>query len=231
MPLRIAPRDDPGDALSSRSSAMMNRKLSARPSPSGSNDRRALLVWRLRGCALAALAAMSGGCATSFAHARAGAVVGTSGTVGGSVEGSYGVGLAGVGFEAAVRTKFTPDVVSGALGGGLFVADGGTTGGPLVWGHLGVHALQLDVIDETPYVSAFSPYLTGGIGICVDGCASPSNSTTNFGVTTSTRQQTVLTLGLAAEYDVRFVRAGEGFFGLTVGFAFYSQQNTRVPFL
>ena len=142
---------------------------------------------------------------------------------------------ASTGVEATVRAKFTTDVISGALGGGLFIAGGGEYGGPLIWGHLGVHALQLDVIDATPYLSAFSPYLTGGVGICVDGCGEPVRSPTyrgvyTLGVTTSTREQTVFTIGLAAEYDVRFVRAGEGFFGLSLGVAFRSQQNIHVPF-
>ena len=188
-----------------------------------------------RACSLGALAAGLGGCATTFAQAQAGAVVSTSGTLGGAVEGSYGRGAGGIGVEATVRAKFTTDVISGALGGGLFIAGGGEYGGPLIWGHLGVHALQLDVIDATPYLSAFSPYLTGGVGICVDGCGEPVRSPTyrgvyTLGVTTSTREQTVFTIGLAAEYDVRFVRAGEGFFGLSLGVAFRSQQNIHVPF-
>jgi len=183
-----------------------------------------------RACALGALAAGLGACATTFAHAQASGVVGTSGTLGGAVEGSYGRGADGIGVEATVRAKFTTDVISGALGGGVFVAGGGDYGGPLVWGHLGVHALQLDAIDATPYLSAFSPYLTGGIGICVDGCGTPSNASSYLGVTTSTREQTLFTIGLAAEYDVRFVRPGEAFFGLSVGYAFRSQQDTRLPF-
>ncbi len=176
------------------------------------------------------LAAAFAGCATTFAHAQAGGVVGTSGAVGGAVEGAYGRGFAGIGLEVTARAKFTTDVISGALGTGLFVAGGATDGGPLVYGHLGAHALQLDVIDGTPYVSAFSPYLTGGVGFCVDGCSSPTNSTTYMGVTTSSREQTVFTVGLAAEYDVRFARSGEGFFGLMVGYGFRAQQDTRLPF-
>jgi len=181
--------------------------------------------------ALLPLIAAFAGCATTFTHAQVGGVVGTSGAVGGAVEGAYGRGFGGFGFEVTARAKFTTDVISGALGGGLFVAGGGTYGSPLVYGHLGAHALQLDVIDQTPYVSAFSPYLTAGVGFCVDGCARPTNSTTYLGVTTSTREQTVFTVGLAAEYDVRFARSGEGFFGLMVGYGFRSQQDTRVPFL
>jgi hypothetical protein len=156
--------------------------------------------------------------------------VGTSGTIGGAVEGSYGTGGGGLGIEAAVRTKFTPDVISAALGTGVFLAGGAESGGPLVWGHLGAHVLQVDVIDATPYVSAFSPYLTGGIGICVDGCATPTRTPSYLGTSTSTREQTVLTIGLAAEYDVRFIRPGEGFFGLSVGYGFRSQQDVHLPF-
>lgn len=183
-----------------------------------------------RACALGALAAGLCGCATTFGQVQAGGVVGTSGAVGGAVEGSYGIGAAGVGIEVSARAKFTTDVISGALGGGVFVAGGGSFGGPIIWGHLGAHALQLDVIDATPYLSAFSPYLTGGVGICVDNCGAPASSSEYLGVTSSTRDQGVLTVGLAAEYDVRFVREGEAFFGLSVGYGRYSQQNVRLPF-
>ena len=177
-----------------------------------------------------ALSAALGGCATTLAQVQGSGVVGTSGALGGGVEGSYGIGAGGVGIEAAVRSKFTTDVISGALGGGLFAAGGGEYGGPMIWAHLGMHALQLDVIDQTPYVSAFSPYLTGGLGICLDGCSSPTSSSSYLGVSSSTTDQTVLTIGLAAEYDVRFVRDGEAFFGLSVGYAHRTQQHTRLPF-
>ncbi|MFO0607158.1 MAG: hypothetical protein U0324_28610 [Polyangiales bacterium] len=176
------------------------------------------------------LVAAFAGCATTFLHGQAGGVVGTSGTVGGAIEGAYGRGFGGIGIEVSARAKFTPDVISGALGAGLFAAGGGRFGGPMIYGHLGAHALQLDVIDQTPYVSAFSPYLTGGVGFCVDGCARPTDSNTLLGVTTSSHEQTFITVGLAAEYDVRFVRSGEGFFGLMVGYGFREQQETHLPF-
>jgi len=39
----------------------------------------------------------------------------------------------------------------------------------------------------------------------------------------------VFTVGLAAEYDVRFVRVGEGYFGLPLGYGHDSQRNIRLP--
>lgn len=167
------------------------------------------------------------GCATLLAQGQAGAVVGTSGALGGAVEGSYGIGAAGVGLDVTARAKFTTGVLSGALGGGLFAAASDDYGGPFFWGHLGMHALQIDVMNETPYVSALSPYLTAGLGFCVDGCSAQGSSNSAWFSSTTT-SQIVFTVGLAAEYDVRFVQSGEAFFGLMLGVARRSQQHTRL---
>lgn len=180
-----------------------------------------------RALALLPLVVSFAGCATQLVQGQAGAVVGTSGALGGAIEGSYGRGAAGGGLELTARAKFTTGVLSGAVGGGVFVAAGGTYGAPLLWGHLGVHALQLDVIDDTPYVSAFSPYLTVGLGFCVDGCSAQRPPDYSW-LSTTTWNQTMFTVGLAAEYDVRFVRSGEAFFGLMLGIARRSQQETRL---
>lgn len=178
-----------------------------------------------------ALAALSAGCSTTvLRQLQAGGVVGTSGALGGSLEASYGAGVEALGLELTARTKFTDGVLSGALGGGAYLAGGADHGSPFGFVHLGMHALQLDVIDRTAYVSAFSPYLTFGLGICVIDCGTRDTATFVPGVTQRSGGLGLLTVGLAAEYDVRFARDGEGFFGLMVGLAQLERRTYTRPF-
>ncbi len=181
--------------------------------------------------AAALLAAFTGGCsASSLLHVQAGGVIGTSGALGGALEGSAGRGLAPVGLEVTARAKFTDRVLSGAIGSGLYLVGTGYEGRPFGFAHGGMHLLQVDVIDATPFVSAFSPYLNFGLGLCVDGCGSALSHDRYNVTTTDSLDVGVITVGLSAEYAVRFLRDGEGFFGLSVGFARFSRATTRANF-
>lgn len=179
----------------------------------------------------ALLATFTGGCsASSLLQVQAGGVIGTSGALGGALEGSAGRGLAPLGLEVTARAKFTDRVLSGALGSGLYLVGAGFDGRPFGFARGGMHLLQVDVIDATPFVSAFSPYLNLGLGFCVEGCGS-SVSHDRYNVTsTNALDVGVITVGLSAEYAVRFLRDGEGFFGLSVGFARFSRATTRANF-
>ena len=175
------------------------------------------------------LAGAGVGCVSQLRQVQAGGVVGTSGALGGAIEGSLGAGLEPLGLEVTARAKFTDRVLSGAIGAGAFLASSGLADSPFRFAHVGLHALQLDVIDETPYLSAFSPYLTLGLGFCVDDCRSTDASSGFPGITLRSSDIGVLTVGLSAEYAVRFARDGEGFFGLSVGYARYSRREGRNP--
>lgn len=167
---------------------------------------------------------------SSLRHVQAGGVVGTSGALGGAIEGSLGGGIEPIGLEVTARAKLTDRVLSGALGAGGYFATASDSGSPFGFAHLGLHALQVDVIDATPYVSAFSPYLSLGLGLCVLDCQSADRPSSFPGIPVRSSDLGVLTIGLSAEYDVRFARDGEGFFGLSVGYARYSRREPRRPF-
>lgn len=185
----------------------------------------------LRRALLALVAAASSGCVVgSLRHVQAGGAVGTSGALGGALEGSLGGGVEPVGLEVTARAKFTDRVLSGALGAGGYLATATDSGTPFGFAHLGLHALQVDVIDATPYVSAFSPYLSLGLGLCVLDCQTTQGPSVVPGIPVRSSDLGVLTFGLSAEYDVRFARDGEGFFGLSIGYARYSRREPRRPF-
>ncbi|MBI5518256.1 MAG: hypothetical protein HY909_31080 [Deltaproteobacteria bacterium] len=160
---------------------------------------------------LGAVALLGEGC-SMFLHAQGGAVIGTSGAVGGALEASGGFGSgstgqgsqSGYGYEATLRMKVSPDLVSAAIGSGGYLASMGSD--YFVWAHAGMHLVQLDVLDRRAQVSAFSPYTSFGYG---------------FRLSDGAR----LTVGLSMEYDLRFEAPDEGFFGLQLGYAGFGAQG------
>ncbi len=157
------------------------------------------------------------GCSTLL-QGRASGMVGTSGALGGGLEGSAGFGIgsrtSGAGGEVSARSKFTTGPISLALGAGAY---GVAVVDPvLLMGHVGVHLLQVDVLAATPYASLGSPYLVLGVGI-------PTGSSYREGSLVSTGRITAVTLGLSAEYNVRFAVPGEAFFGLHIGVASFDR--------
>lgn len=162
----------------------------------------------------ASLFAVSG-CA-SLANVRAGFAGGTSGALGGALEGNVGFGLGdpsgGVGADVALRGKVHSRGGGFAVGTGAWAAAASSSF--LAFGHLGLHLFQFDVLGGTPYAGIASPYLVLGVGIPVHSRSS--------GTYFRSSQHTAVTFGLTAEYDVRFSIAGEGFFGVFVGAARFS---------
>lgn len=68
------------------------------------------------------------------------------------------------------------------------------------------------------------------MGFCETDCQTTDARSFVPGITTRSGDMGMLTFGLAAEYDVRFVRDGEAFFGLMIGFGRYARRAARLPF-
>jgi hypothetical protein len=98
---------------------------------------------------------------------------------------------------ASVRTKFSRDLSDGGLGFGVAYLP---TARPVsVYGHAGVHLIQLGVFDNQFSFGMFGPYLEAGVVV------SPAKG---FGIT----------LGPTIQYDFRFTTSSQGWFGVNVGF-------------